>query len=186
VRTSFQIRTFGSTQKSNPSTGRWEFCICQWRICTGLLFVSYLSWLTAYGFQAGPLTCLLILFIPGCSNKVVTWDTNVILVIIPDTTMKITKKDALYRFIYYSKSVLHVSGDVFAHHQEHLTVFTVSGSVHPSCCRLVSWISCKSVPTLPWHQPAASCGMCRRTRCLCWVTYIHTHIHTYIHTYTIF
>jgi hypothetical protein len=28
-------------------------------------------------------------------------------------------------------------GDVFAHHQEHLTVFTVSGSVHPSCCRLV-------------------------------------------------
>ena len=27
---------------------------------------------------------------------------------------------------------------VFAHHQEHLTVLTVSGSVHPSCCRLVS------------------------------------------------
>jgi len=27
--------------------------------------------------------------------------------------------------IYYSKSALHVSGDVFAHHQEHLTVFTV-------------------------------------------------------------
>ena len=35
----------------------------------------------------------------------------------------------------------HVSGDVFAHHQEHLTVFTVSGSVHPSCCRLVSRIN---------------------------------------------
>ena len=33
-------------------------------------------------------------------------------------------------------SALHVSGDVFAHHQEHLTVFTVSVSVHPSCCRL--------------------------------------------------
>jgi hypothetical protein len=43
---------------------------------------------------------------------------------------------ALYRLIYYSKSALHVSGDNFAHHQEHLTVFTVSGSVHPSCCRL--------------------------------------------------
>jgi len=40
--------------------------------------------------------------------------------------------------IYYSKSALQVSGDVFAHHQEHLTIFTVSGSVHPSCCRLVS------------------------------------------------
>jgi hypothetical protein len=38
----------------------------------------------------------------------------------------------LYRLIYYSKSALHVSGNVFAHHQEHLTVFTVSGSVHPS------------------------------------------------------
>jgi hypothetical protein len=42
------------------------------------------------------------------------------------TTMKITKQDALYRLIYYSKSALHVSGDVFAHHQERLTVFTVS------------------------------------------------------------
>ena len=39
---------------------------------------------------------------------------------------------ALYRLVYYSKSALHVSGNVFAHHQEHLTVFTVSGSVHPS------------------------------------------------------
>jgi hypothetical protein len=46
------------------------------------------------------------------------------------------QQDALYRLSYYSKSALHVSGDVFAHHQEHLTVFTVSGIVHPSCCRL--------------------------------------------------
>jgi hypothetical protein len=48
------------------------------------------------------------------------------------------QQDAPYRLIYYSKSALHVSGDVFAHHKEHLTVFTVSGSVHPSSCRLVS------------------------------------------------
>ena len=34
--------------------------------------------------------------------------------------------------IYYSKSALHVSGDVFVHHQQHSTVFAVSGSVHPS------------------------------------------------------
>jgi len=27
-----------------------------------------------------------------------------------------TQQDALYRLIYYSKSALHVSGDVFAHH----------------------------------------------------------------------
>jgi hypothetical protein len=49
-------------------------------------------------------------------------------------------KMQLYGLIYYSKSALHVSGDVFAHHQEHLTLFTVSGSVHPNCCRLVYWM----------------------------------------------
>jgi hypothetical protein len=46
------------------------------------------------------------------------------------------QEDALYRLIYYSKSAVHVSDDVFddvfAHHQEDLTVFTVSGSVRPS------------------------------------------------------
>jgi len=47
-------------------------------------------------------------------------------------------------FSYYAKSALHVSGDVFAHHQEHLTVFTVSGSVHPSSCRRVSRMSFNS------------------------------------------
>jgi hypothetical protein len=51
------------------------------------------------------------------------------------------QQDALYRLIYYAKSALHVSGDVFAHHQKHLTVFTISGSVHPNCCRLVSRMS---------------------------------------------
>jgi hypothetical protein len=53
------------------------------------------------------------------------------------------QQDALYRLIYYSMSALHVSGDVFAHHQEHLTVFTVSGSVHPRCCQLMSRMSWK-------------------------------------------
>jgi hypothetical protein len=47
------------------------------------------------------------------------------------------QQDALFRLIYYSKSVQHVSGIVAAYHQEHLTVFTVSGSVHLSCCRLM-------------------------------------------------
>jgi hypothetical protein len=54
------------------------------------------------------------------------------------------QQNALYVLIYYSKSALHVSGDVFAHHPEHLTVFTVSGIVHPSCCRLVpaaTWVN---------------------------------------------
>jgi hypothetical protein len=43
----------------------------------------------------------------------------------------------LCRLIYYSYSALHVSGVVFAHHQEHLTVFTASGSIHV----MVSWVS---------------------------------------------
>jgi len=41
-----------------------------------------------------------------------------------DIIMKVTNKMQLYMFIYYSYSVLHVLGDVFTHHQEHLTVFT--------------------------------------------------------------
>jgi len=52
--------------------------------------------------------------------------------------MKVTNKMQLYRLIYYSYSALHVSGDVFAHHQEHLTVFTASGCIHQSCYWLVS------------------------------------------------
>jgi hypothetical protein len=54
------------------------------------------------------------------------------------TVMKVTNKMQLYGLIYFSLSVLHVSGDIFAHHQEHLTVFTVSGSIHPGCCQQVS------------------------------------------------
>ena len=49
-----------------------------------------------------------------------------------DTIMKITHKMQLYSLIYYSKLPLHVSGDVFAHHQEHLTVFTVTESYNSS------------------------------------------------------
>jgi hypothetical protein len=52
--------------------------------------------------------------------------------------MEGTNKMQLYRLISYSWSALHVSGDVSAHHQEHLTVFTVSGSIHPSGYRLVA------------------------------------------------
>ena len=42
----------------------------------------------------------------------------------------------IYLFIY-SQSALRVSGDVFAHHHEHLSVFTASGIVHRCCCRLM-------------------------------------------------
>jgi hypothetical protein len=58
-----------------------------------------------------------------------------------------SQQDALYRLIYYSKSALHVLGDLFTHHQEHSTVFTVSGNVHPSCCWLVSRMGFNSFET---------------------------------------
>ena len=48
--------------------------------------------------------------------------------------MKTTNKMQLYRIIYYSQSALRVLGDVFTHHQEHLTVFTASGNIHQCCC----------------------------------------------------
>jgi len=52
--------------------------------------------------------------------------------------MKVTNKMQLCRLIYYSLSALHVSGDIYAHHQEYLGVFTASGNVHQCRCRLVS------------------------------------------------
>ena len=66
--------------------------------------------------------------------------------------MKVTNKLQLYRLVYYSKSALHVSGDIIAHHKEHLTVFTVSGSIHPSSCWLVYGMSWNCVSTHPIHQ----------------------------------
>jgi len=44
----------------------------------------------------------------------------------------------LCRLIYYSLPALQVSGVVFAHHQEHLTLFTASGNIHRCRCRLLS------------------------------------------------
>jgi hypothetical protein len=68
--------------------------------------------------------------------------------------MKVTNKMQLYRLTDFSLSAVHISGDVFAHHQEHLTVFAVSGSIHPNCCRLVSLMSLNSIH--PKQQPAAT------------------------------
>jgi len=74
----------------------------------------------------------------------------------------------LHRLIYFSLSALHVSGDVSAHHQEHLTVFTVSSSIHPVCCRLVSWMSwnCVSLNTVKysWWWAKTSPKTCKADR----------------------
>jgi hypothetical protein len=54
--------------------------------------------------------------------------------------MNTTNEMQLYRFIIPSQPYMFL-GDVFAHHQEHLTVFTASGNIHQCRCRLVSWMS---------------------------------------------
>jgi hypothetical protein len=47
-----------------------------------------------------------------------------------DIIVNTTNEMQLYGLIYYSKSTLHVLGDVYAHHQEHLNVFIASGNIH--------------------------------------------------------
>ena len=59
---------------------------------------------------------------------------TVSIIVIDDNNMQ------LFGLFLYSQSALHVSCDVFAHHQEHLTVFTASDIVHRYCCRMVSWM----------------------------------------------
>jgi len=49
--------------------------------------------------------------------------------------MNSTNDLQLYRTIYCSQSALHVSGDILAHHQERLNVFTASGNIHQCRCQ---------------------------------------------------
>jgi len=51
---------------------------------------------------------------------------------------KMTKKMQLYRIIYYSLAAVHVSSDIFAHHQEDLHCITASGITHVCRCRLAA------------------------------------------------
>jgi len=48
---------------------------------------------------------------------------------------KMTNKMQQFRIIYYSLAALHVSSDIFAHHQEHLNCITASGITHVCRCR---------------------------------------------------
>ena len=60
----------------------------------------------------------------------------------------------------YSQSALQVLGNVFTHHQEHLTVFTASDRVHRYCCRLVSRMRWNTVPSHPWHPVQRTTQLC--------------------------
>jgi len=46
-----------------------------------------------------------------------------------------TNKMQLFGLFICTQSALHVSGDVFAHHQENVTIFTASDIVYLRCCR---------------------------------------------------
>ena len=61
------------------------------------------------------------------------------------TTMWLTNKmQQFFRFFNIFNSALHVSGDKFAHHQEHfLNVYTAFGTMYRHCCR--------PVPRLRWN-----------------------------------
>ena len=63
-----------------------------------------------------------------------------------------TKKMQLCRITYYYLAAVHVSSDIFAHHQEHPNRITVSGITHVCRCQLVSWEgwNCRSnTPMIP-------------------------------------
>ena len=45
-----------------------------------------------------------------------------------------TNKMQLCRIIYYSLAALHVSSDIFAHHQEHINCITEAGITHVCRC----------------------------------------------------
>jgi hypothetical protein len=49
-----------------------------------------------------------------------------------------TNKMQVCRIIYYSLAALHISSDVFAHHQEHLNCITASGITHFCRCQLAA------------------------------------------------
>jgi hypothetical protein len=49
-----------------------------------------------------------------------------------------TNNMQIFGLFICTQSALHVSGDVFAHHQDHLTVFTAADIVHRYCCGLAA------------------------------------------------
>jgi len=135
--------------------------------------LDHTLWRTRFGRSYGPAvktTKWMILPLGGAHTEETDWsnkfhETKVHESVNRDIIMKATNKMQLYRLIYYSYSALHVSGKVFAHYREHLTLFTASGSIHSSRCQLVSWMSWNwnCVSNHPWHQPAAT--WVNATRC---------------------
>jgi hypothetical protein len=84
-----------------------------------------------------------------------------------------TNKMQLCWIIYYSVPALHVSSDIFFHHQKHLNCITASGITHLCRCQLtphphlVPWLrKCGAMPVLHlWAvQPVHSLSACTKLR----------------------
>jgi len=58
--------------------------------------------------------------------------------------MKMTNKMQLCRIVHYSLAALHVSSDIFAHHQERLNCITASVITHVCRCQLAATYVCNN------------------------------------------
>jgi len=82
------------------------------------------------------------------------------------TFFKMTNKMQMCWIIYCSLTALHVSSDVFAHHQEHLNCITASVIIHVCRCRLVSWMIWNLSMT-PAGSDIREFQLIHNTRCNC-------------------
>jgi hypothetical protein len=60
------------------------------------------------------------------------------------TVSDVQQDENILAYLFIPNQLYMFRGDVFAYHQEHLTVFTASVIVHRYCCRLVSRMRCNS------------------------------------------
>ena len=82
-----------------------------------------------YSFILLLLLLLLLLLFRDKTVVTLTYPRIVSIIAIDD------QQDANFGLFICIQSALHVSGDVFTNHQEHLTVFTASDIIHLCCCR---------------------------------------------------
>jgi len=55
----------------------------------------------------------------------------------------------LCRIIYYYLAALHISSDIFVHHQEHLNCITASGITHMSLPAGIMGVNRSNTPMIP-------------------------------------
>ena len=142
------MRSFRTLQAQGRE---WDFrdqvvCFCEPTTWATLSVVKAIL----YSALPNSLTCLSLPFFTLKNYSLPTKKSGITKIRI----MKVINMMQLYRLIYYSQSVLYVSGDIFAHHQEHLAylqylvVFTQVTYTPHNPYSLVS--------TYPRHQQATT------------------------------